>query len=90
MSIPWVHTSPLATFALHIPGAPINVHLGRDQQSAFEVLDVLQGAGADLGRTVLSHVDRTIFDDHVLLELAKRGCYLEFDLFGIECSHYQV
>lgn len=70
-------------------GAPINVHLGRDQQSAFEVLDILQSAGADLSRTVLSHVDRTIFDDDKLLQLARRGCYLEFDLFGIECSHYQ-
>ena len=45
---------------------------------------------ADLSHTVLSHVDRTIFDDDKLLQLARRGCYLEFDLFGIECSHYQA
>ena len=46
--------------------------------------------GADLSRTVMSHIDRTIFDDTKLLEFARRGCYVEFDLFGVECSHYQV
>ena len=38
----------------------------------------------------MSHLDRTIFDDEVLLKFAERGCYLEYDLFGLECSHYQV
>ena len=46
--------------------------------------------GADISRTVMSHLDRTIYDDRRLLEFAKRGCYLEYDMFGIECSHYQV
>ena len=51
---------------------------------------MLEAAGADLSRTVMSHIDRTMFSDDALLQLAKRGCYLEYDLFGIECSHYQV
>ena len=38
----------------------------------------------------MSHLNQTVFDDQRLLELAKRGCYLEYDLFGVECSHYQV
>ena len=46
--------------------------------------------GVDVSRTVMSHLDRTISDDQRLLEFAKRGCYLEYDLFGIECSHFQV
>ena len=46
--------------------------------------------GADISRTVMSHLDRTFFDEGKLLQLAKRGCYLEYDLFGVECSHYQV
>ena len=71
-------------------GAPLIIHPGRDEKSPFEILDVLEKAGADLSRTVMSHLDRTIFDNDKLLELAKRGCYLEYDLFGIECSHYQV
>lgn len=53
-------------------------------------MDVLEDAGADISHTAMSHLDRTIFDNDHLLEFAKRGCYLEYDLFGIECSHYQV
>ena len=71
-------------------GAPLIIHPGRDQQSPSHILDVLEAAGADLSRTVMSHIDRTMFSDDALLQLAKRGCYLEYDLFGIECSHYQV
>ena len=71
-------------------GAPLIIHPGRDQQSPSHILDVLEAAGADLSRTVISHIDRTMFSDDALLQLAKRGCYLEYDLFGIECSHYQV
>ena len=72
------------------PGAPLIIHPGRNEQSPFDILNVLEEAGADLSRTVMSHLDRTMFDDQRLLELAKRGCYLEYDLFGVECSHYQV
>lgn len=32
---------------------------------------------------------RTIFDTKKLLEFAKLGCYLEYDLFGTELLHYQ-
>lgn len=32
---------------------------------------------------------RTIFDKKKLLEFAKLGCYLEYDLFGTEFLHYQ-
>lgn len=32
----------------------------------------------------------TLFDDDDLLEFAKIGCYNEFDLFGIECSYYEL
>lgn len=73
-----------------LTGAPLIIHPGRNEPAPFEILDVLAAAGADLSRTVMSHLDRTIVDDQKLLELAKRGCYLEYDLFGIECSHYQV
>ena len=51
---------------------------------------MLEGAGADLSRTVMSHLDRTVFSEEALLTLARRGCYLEYDLFGIETSHYPV
>lgn len=75
---------------LFLAGAPLIIHPGRDEKAPFEILDVLEEAGADISRTVMSHLDRTIFDEEVLLKFAKRGCYLEYDLFGLECSHYQV
>lgn len=75
--------------ALH-QGAPLIIHPGRKPESPFQILDILEAAGADISRTVMSHLDRTIFDDEQLLQFAKRGSYLEYDLFGIECSYYQV
>ena len=71
-------------------GAPLIIHPGRDERSPPHILDVLEEAGADLSRTVMSHIDRTVFADDALLQLAKRGCYLEYDMFGTEVSHYQV
>lgn len=32
----------------------------------------------------------TIFDVGRLLEFAELGCYIDYDLFGIETSHYQL
>lgn len=71
-------------------GAPVNIHPGFSEESPFQILDILEEAGGDISRTVISHLDRTITDDDVLLKLAKRGCYLEYDMFGNECSNYQV
>ena len=71
-------------------GAPLVVHPGQGEESPFQILDILEDVGADISHTVMAHLDRTIFDNDCLLQFAKRGCYLEYDLFGIECSHYQV
>ena len=71
-------------------GAPISIHPGRDEAAPFEILDVLEKAGADLERVVMGHLDRTISDQQTLLALARRGCYLEFDLFGWEVSYYPL
>lgn len=71
-------------------GAPLCVHPGRDETAPSQILDILEAAGADISHTVIAHLDRTIFSRERLLNLAQRGCYLEYDLFGIECSHFQV
>ena len=71
-------------------GAPLIIHPGREDESPFEIITILESAGADIGRTVMSHLDRTAQDKETLLELAGLGCLLEYDLFGMECSHYQV
>jgi len=38
----------------------------------------------------MSHVDRTVFQRENLLKLAQTGIYIEYDLFGVECSYYQL
>ena len=72
------------------PGAPLIIHPGRDDRSPFEIISILESAGANIDRTVMSHLDRTLQDEAKLLEFAKLGCIMEYDLFGMECSHYQV
>ena len=71
-------------------GAPILIHPGRDQKAPREVLEFLAEAGADLGRTIMGHLDRTFADMGPLLELAASGCFLEYDLFGNETSYYPL
>ena len=71
-------------------GAPIIVHTPCNEKATFEILDVLEEVGGDATRTVFSHLDRTFFDNDALLGFAKRGCYMEFDMFGLEISHYSV
>jgi len=70
-------------------GAPLLIHPGRNEASPMEIVRILQEAGADINKTVISHLDRTVFDRSKLLELASSGVYLEYDLFGIELSYYQ-
>ncbi|XP_042672979.1 phosphotriesterase-related protein [Centrocercus urophasianus] len=69
-------------------GCPIIIHPGRHSDAPFQIVRILQEAGADTSKTVMSHLDRTIFDTKKLLEFAKLGCYLEYDLFGTEFIYY--
>jgi len=63
-------------------GAPISIHPGPHLDAPFEIMDILEAAGADAKRVVMGHMERTGLDDDHLTSLAKRGCYLEFDWFG--------
>jgi phosphotriesterase-related protein len=70
-------------------GAAITVHPGRHPTAPHEILDILDAAGADLSRVIIDHMDRTYeTDDGAVLALAKRGCVVEYDFFGIETSQY--
>ena len=69
-------------------GTAITVHPGRHPQAPHEILDILTAAGADLSRVIVDHMDRTYFDDGEVVALARRGCVVEFDFFGIETSKY--
>jgi phosphotriesterase-related protein len=71
-------------------GAAILIHPGRNEAAPREILDVLAESGADLGRTIMGHLDRTVANFDVLMDLASSGCYLEWDLFGNESSYYPL
>jgi phosphotriesterase-related protein len=74
-----------AARAQQLTGAPLNIHPGRiNNKSVLELIEVLGGAGADLSRTVMSHVELRLRDHDVRRQVAKGGCYLEWDVFGWE------
>ncbi len=69
-------------------GVPITIHTGRDERSPHEIADELEEAGADMSRTILGHLDLRVQDQAILWDLAERGCFLQFDLFGTESSFF--
>ncbi|PZQ57266.1 MAG: aryldialkylphosphatase [Phenylobacterium zucineum] len=71
-------------------GAALNIHPGRDPDQPQEVMAFVTEHGGDPQRTIMSHLDRTIFDEERLWRLADTGCVLEFDLFGVEQSYYRL
>ena len=69
-------------------GLPLMIHPGRDAAGPLEVLRMVDDAGADVTKTVMGHLDRTIFSLKELTAVARTGCYVAFDLFGRESSYY--
>jgi phosphotriesterase-related protein len=65
-------------------GIALQVHPGRDPRAPQDVVDTVIGAGGDPSRTIVCHLDRTFFNPEDSIALAESGCYLEFDLFGLE------
>lgn len=71
-------------------GAAINVHPGRHADQPQEVAEFVAARAGDTSRLVISHIDRTIFDDERLMRLADTGAVIELDLFGQEHAHYTL
>jgi len=69
-------------------GAAILIHPGRDEPSPEEIMGVIDGAGGDLGRTIIGHLERTVMDRNILLRIAEAGCYLEWDHFSTGQAYY--
>jgi phosphotriesterase-related protein len=80
-------------------GASVNFHPpGRTEHSqrdrtyptsrwCLEILDLVEEEGLPPDRVVMSHMDRTVFEDLTYQRrLAERGAYLEYDLWGMEAS----
>jgi len=77
-----------ALLAQQQTGAAINAHPGRSAEQPFELMSFVQDFGADPGRFIVSHLDRTFSQDDDFLRLADAGCVIELDLFGYETANY--
>jgi phosphotriesterase-related protein len=77
-----------AAIGMQHTGAALNIHPGRHEDQPQEVADFLSKTGVPMDRVIISHIDRTIFDDERLLRLADTGVVIELDLFGKEQSYY--
>ncbi|XP_014608011.1 PREDICTED: phosphotriesterase-related protein [Polistes canadensis] len=72
-------------------GCPVSFHPGRDSSIPIEIMRIYQEAGGDSKKAVMSHLDRTFTNKEALLEFSDdTNCYCQFDLFGTECSFYQL
>lgn len=69
-------------------GLPMMIHPGRDPRAVAEIIGIVSGAGLDLGRLILAHLDRGITPHAELVELATAGVYVELDCFGLESSWF--
>ncbi len=79
-----------ALIAQRETGAALTIHPGRRQDQPQEVMDLIKARGGDPSRTIMCHIDRTVFDDDALFRLADTGVVLEWDLFGQESCVYPL
>lgn len=73
-----------AAKAQRLTGAPISIHPGLGECSALEIIELLDDAGADISHTIMCHIDMSVRQPNTRRELAKTGCYLEYDHLGRE------
>jgi phosphotriesterase-related protein len=79
-----------AVAAQQATGAPLLIHPGRNEKAPLEILKAVEKWGADLRRTVMGHIERTVYDRGVLADVAATGAYINFDLFGHDESFYPL
>ncbi|MBI4306033.1 MAG: aryldialkylphosphatase, partial [Chloroflexi bacterium] len=77
-----------AVLAQKETGAPLLIHPGRNDRAPLQILEFIVKRGGDLKRTIMGHIERTIFTSSMLDELAETGAYLEYDLFGHDSPYY--
>ena len=65
-------------------GAYLNVHPGQGEDAAWEQVEIMSLAGADLSRVCMDHMDRAVRDPKNRLKLLETGVTIEYDLFGRE------
>ncbi len=75
-----------AAHAQRVTGGAISLHfdLGSAQSVYQRALDILEGEGVDLRRVAVGHLVARPDSLGICQYLARRSCYVEFDLFGQE------
>ncbi|MBI2166314.1 MAG: aryldialkylphosphatase [Chloroflexi bacterium] len=90
-SLPWTANEQkvvrAAARAQQLTGVAITIHPGHAVHAALEILDTLKSAGARMDQVIMGHAERALASTSEHLSVLKTGCYLEFDLFGLEVSY---
>lgn len=79
-----------AAMAQSQSGAALSIHPGRGLDAPLDAMRIVKESGGNPERTIMCHIERTIFNLDDMLKVAETGCYLEFDLFGQEWSYYPM
>lgn len=64
------------------------IHPGRHHAAPWAILELVTAVGTAAERIILAHVERTLADAGSMADLASTGCWLSFDLFGVEEPYY--
>jgi phosphotriesterase-related protein len=73
-----------AVKAQRLTGANLHVHPAPTVQSVYQIVEILEDAKADLARTTIAHMERSVRGPKDRLKLLKKGYTLEYDFFGRE------
>ena len=73
-----------AARAQRMTGLPLSVHLPGWERYAHQALDIVAEEGADVGRTVLCHMNPSGEDLDYQASVAERGAYVEYDMVGMD------
>jgi phosphotriesterase-related protein len=65
-------------------GLPLMIHLPGWFRHGHRVLDMVEAEGADIGHTVLCHMNPSFADMAYQTSLAQRGAFLEYDMIGMD------
>jgi phosphotriesterase-related protein len=70
-------------------GCPVMVHTPIWEMEGNRILDVIEESGGDVRRVVLCHLDPTMHDLDYADSLAKRGAFIEYDLFDTHIMSFE-
>jgi phosphotriesterase-related protein len=62
----------------------LTIHLPGWERPAHHVLNIVEEEGGNIHKTILDHMNPSMDDYEYQYSLAERGCFLEFDMIGID------